>query len=261
MKKKMKNAPIYYSLAQVRFNRLAAIADFVPKIQDSLRRAGFPDYQSVETTHVIFGVPQGAKPTVITRYLFLNEKQTAGFILDESWLSFQTADYDTFEPFLTTFLNGLSVIHREAGGLSYSERVGLRVLDAIVPTGSESVYEYLHPSVIGLAGRFQNRDLVHSISETRTTLEDRVLVSRVVIHKQSTEGPAFPEDLQPTPLKPMEKFAKLSGTYGILDTDGWVERRETFNLAGIEKILRACHADVGDSFDLTVTPYALKVWE
>jgi uncharacterized protein (TIGR04255 family) len=258
--KKMKNAPIYYSLAQVRFNRFAAIADYVPKIQDSLRRAGFPDYQSIETTHLSFGVPQGVKPTVITRYLFLDERQTAGFILDGSWLSFQTADYDTFEPFLTTFLEGLRIIHREAG-LSYSERVGLRVLDAVVPGDNETVYDYLHPSVIGLADRFKNRELVHSISETRSTFDERVLVSRVVIHIQSTEGPAFPEDLQPVPLKPIEKFAKISGKYGILDTDGWVERRETFDLAGIEKILRACHTDVGESFDLAISPHARKVWE
>lgn len=45
MGKKMENAPVYYVLAQVRFNAVLALEQYVPAIQDSLRKMGFPDYE------------------------------------------------------------------------------------------------------------------------------------------------------------------------------------------------------------------------
>jgi uncharacterized protein (TIGR04255 family) len=38
MSKKMSNAPVYYALAQVQFNPVAAMAKYVDDIQDILRR-------------------------------------------------------------------------------------------------------------------------------------------------------------------------------------------------------------------------------
>ena len=100
--KKMNNAPIYYALAQVRFNTLAAIETFIPKIQESFRLAGYPDYQPIQTAHLVFGHQQIAKPAVTTRYLFSNITRNSGFMLDPSFLTFQTTDYDTFRPFLAS---------------------------------------------------------------------------------------------------------------------------------------------------------------
>jgi uncharacterized protein (TIGR04255 family) len=258
--KKMNNAPIYYALAQVRFNTLAALETFIPKIQESFRLAGYPDYQAIQTAHLVFGQQQIAKPAVIVRYLFSNIARTAGFVLDQSFLMYQTTDYDTFEPFLSSLLSGLAIIHSEAN-LSYSERVGIRMLDAVAPKDNEEMSQYLHPSVMGLVGRFENRNLVHSICETRTAAEKRTLVSRVMILNQSAAGVAFPEDLQPIFLQPMEKFSKLTGIYAVLDTDSWEEERKTFDLAKISSSLHACHDDISNSFGLMVTQHALGVWK
>ena len=47
MGKKMSRAPIYYALAQVRFNAVLALDQYVPTIQDDFRKVGFTDYQKV----------------------------------------------------------------------------------------------------------------------------------------------------------------------------------------------------------------------
>ncbi len=259
MGQKMKNAPVYFALAQVRFNPLAVLETYVPTIQDSLRKAGYPDFKPSQLAQLILGAPM-PKPAVVTRYLFLDASQTSGFSLDQASFSYHTTNYDTFEPFLTAFFNGLRVVHGETV-LSYSERVGVRFLDAVSPLPGETVSQYLQPYVLGLTDRLEGRQLVHSVSETRTALGKTTLVGRAIIQKQETPGAAFPEDLQPMPLKLTEKSSKISGTYAIIDTDSWIEDRENFDLDSLEKTLRSLHNDVRRSFDLMITPHALKVWE
>ncbi|QWG15124.1 TIGR04255 family protein [Bradyrhizobium sediminis] len=260
MGKKMNNAPVYYALAQVKFNTLAALATYVPAIQENLRKAGYPDFQTIQLAHLeLIGAPV-PKTTVATRYLFLNSRKTAGFILDQSWLTYQTTDYDTFEPFLSAFLFGLQAIHKEAV-LNYSERVGVRYLDAVLPNANESVTDYLQPCVLGLSGSFPDRSLVHTLSETRTVLDKTTLVSRAIVHTQQDRGAAFPEDLQPIHLTLIAKFAQVTGQYAIIDTDGWMEDRQDFDLDRLATTLDSLHKNIGRSFEKMVTPHALKVWD
>ena len=259
MGNKMKNAPVYYALAQVRFNTLAALESYIPAVQESLRKAGYPDFRPQQIATLVFGTPTTPKPTVITRYLFMDTPCRSGFILDQSWISYQTTNYDTLEPFLAAFFDGLGILHGEAT-LSYSERVGIRFLDAVCPRSGETVSRYLQPYMLGLADKLDGRQLVHSISETRSVRGKTTLVGRAVIHKQEKGGAAFPEDLQPVVFQLTDKFSDISGEYAIIDTDCWIDDRQNFDLNGLEKMLRSLHENMRRSFDLMVTPHALKVW-
>jgi uncharacterized protein (TIGR04255 family) len=200
------------------------------------------------------------KTTVATRYSFLDSRKTSGFVLDQSWLTYQTTEYDTFQPFLSSFLTGLRTVNEEAV-LSYSERVGTRFLDAAIPMNGETVSDYLQPNMLGLSNSLPDRQLVHQISETRTTRGKTMLVSRAIIFSQKEGAVAFPEDLQPVALRPMNKFSEVKGQYAIIDTDGWVEDRQDFDLSNLEMVLDSLHTDIGSSFQKMVTPHALKVWE
>jgi uncharacterized protein (TIGR04255 family) len=259
MANKMKNAPIYYALAQVRFNTLASLATYVPAIQEGLRRAGYPDFRTVQMATLEMGGPV-PNATVATRYLFLDAKLTSGFTLDQSFLTFQVTEYDTFAPFVSAFLDGLGVLHKEAA-LNYSERVGIRYLDAAIPRTGEAVSDYLRPNMLGLSNSFSDRELVHTVSETRTVRGKTTLVSRVVEVNQKEGSAALPEDLQPMVLKLNEKFSQISGRYAIIDTDSWIEDRKDFDLTNLKKTLDTLHIELGRSFELVVTPHALTVWD
>ena len=56
MGKKMKNAPVYFVLAQVRFNPLLTLDSYVPAIQETLRKAGYADFSKLMMATVNFNL-------------------------------------------------------------------------------------------------------------------------------------------------------------------------------------------------------------
>ena len=137
-------APVYFVLAQVRFNPILSLESFIDGIQESLRHE-YPDFQSQQTMTLVVapGGPQGiAAPqkTSQTRYLFGNMDKTAGFILDTASLAFQTTDYQGFPAFFEALRKGLTTAHDKVG-LTFSERVGIRYLNAVYPGAEEKLGE------------------------------------------------------------------------------------------------------------------------
>ena len=196
----------------------------------------------------------------MTRYSFLDEKRRAGFILDQGMMFYQTTDYDTFNPFLNRFLEGLKVLD-EAARLSYTERAGVRFLDAVCPEASETIDQYLVPSVLGIFRELEPRESEFAASETRTKLAESTLISRVTIFGKSFSERRFQFDLQPVNLTLTERFQSVAGLHAVIDTDSWIEKRETFALDNVKKQLRQLQINVRQSFDLVVTRHAMSVWK
>lgn len=263
MGQKMKQAPVYFTLVQARFNAILALDSYVSKIQDQLRVQGFPDTQKgvLATFNLNVGTPSEASPpqvpvSQVTRYTFGNMDKTAGFILDQGSLSFQTTNYDTFEIFSKTFLNGLKIVH-EAVNLGYTDRIGVRYLDAVYPKEGEDLSEYLNEAVLGLYRRLDG-DLMHAFSETLVRNGNVNVIARTIVQS----GPiGFPPDLQPVGVLIAERFRMLNGRHAILDTDGSHDHRDTFDLRRIETHLSTVHLAVIKAFKATVTQRALQAWE
>ncbi len=79
---------------------------------------------------------------------FLSRDSTRGFIVEQGAFSFHTTEYETFDQFSEQFFTGLGIVH-ECLVLDYSERVGIRYLDAVVPPGGEDdLSKYLAPGVL-----------------------------------------------------------------------------------------------------------------
>lgn len=57
----LKNPPVYFTIAQVRFNTILKLAEFLPAIQENLRNAGFPDF-GVQKTVVLQLLSQNGQP-------------------------------------------------------------------------------------------------------------------------------------------------------------------------------------------------------
>ena len=130
MGKKLRRAPVYFTLAQVRFNAVLALDSYVPKIQDQLRRQGYPDVKkgTLTTFNLNVGNPaEAGVPQVpisqTTRYTFSKIDKSEGFILDQAALSFQTTEYDTFDSFAEALIKGLEIVN---------EAVNLSTLTALV---------------------------------------------------------------------------------------------------------------------------------
>ena len=261
---KMKAAPVYFTIAQVRFNPILSLEAYAAQIQDRLRKEGFPDFKKgfLATINLNVNVApssEGSPPQLpmaqTTRYLFGNMESTSGFILDQGALSFQTTEYDVFETFMADFLKGLQAVN-EGVSLTYTDRIGLRYLDAVFPKSGETIRDYLSASILGLTEKIDDT-IVHSFSETLVRRENVNVRSRVIIQEGEM---GFPPDLQPMTLKVGERFGQLRGRHAIIDTDGWSESRETFNLDRIREQLGLIHAGIDKTFRASVTEGALKAW-
>lgn len=256
----LKNPPVYLTLAQVRFNPILKLADFLPSIQESFRQAGYPDFDRQHIISIQLTAQEGQAPTPTPvqqeRFQLGNAEKTHTFILDGQSLTLQSTNYGQFETFSACLLEGLSIVH-DAVNLAFTERVGLRYLDRVMPQPGETIEQYLVEQVHGLNSRLGGRPL-YAYTEAMNEIGNIKLLSRVAIQ----EGPlAFPPDIQPGNMQIAERFTSYAGISAILDNDGFVEGREAFSTKAVAEHLDAIHKIIGTAFKTTATPYAFAAWD
>lgn len=264
MGQKMKNAPVYFTIAQVRHNPVLRLGSYAPDIQDRMRKAGYPDFKkgvSMAFTLMAQGDnSQSHNPVVeqVERLMFFSSDSTRGFIVEQNALSFHTTEYDTFDTFADEFMKGLAIVH-ECVMLAHTERIGLRYLDAVVPpNGEDGLQDFLAPGVLGLSSRLPGDVRVsHSFSETHIQTAGCAVLARTIIQA----GPlGFPLDLQPIGVKIADRFREINGVHAIIDTDASIEGRHTFNLDTIKSQLKMVRQGIGLAFETIVTPLAVSTW-
>jgi uncharacterized protein (TIGR04255 family) len=254
----LKNPPVYLVLAQVRFNPILKLADFLPSIQENFRQAGYPDFDHQHTILIQLAAQKGQPPTPVQqeRFLLGNVERTHTFILDGQSLALQSTHYGQFETFSDCFLKGLSIVN-DVVNLAFTERIGLRYLDRVMPQPGETIEQYLVEQVQGLNSRLSGR-MFYSFTEAMNEIGNIKLLSRVAIQR----GPlAFPPDIQPGNMRIAERFTSYDGISAILDNDGSVEGREVFSTKTVAEHLDAIHEVIGTAFKATATPYAFTTWD
>lgn len=263
---KMKNAPVYFTIAQVRHNPVLRLGAYADEIQDRMRKAGYPDFKkgvamSISLMSQIGDEAQQQQPTVekVERMMFSSSDNMKGFIVEQNALSFQTTEYETFELFIEEFMKGLIIVH-ECMTLAHTERVGLRYLDAIVPPqGEGGLPDYLTSGVLGLSSKLPDDVQVsHSFSETHFRTAECAVLARTIIQVGLL---GFPMDLQPIGVKVADRFQKINGVHAIVDTDASIEGRHAMSLDGIKSQLTTLRAGIEVAFNAVVMPAALKSWK
>lgn len=254
----LKNPPVYFTLAQVRFNSLLKLKEYLPTIQDEMRKAGFPDFAAKTTIILEVTVEDGKSfptPKPNETFFFGTTDKKHSFVLGEAFLTLQSTKYGTFEDFSAMFVEGLRLVNQVVQ-LDFIERIGLRYLDNVTPKAGEAVYAYLAPEVHGLSG-FLGGQPQHSYTETVNTVNEVSLVSRVLIQHG---GIAFPPDVQPEQMELEQRFLDCTGHHAMLDNDGFVVQREVFSIEYVERQLSSIHKVIGKAFRATATEYAFNVW-
>jgi uncharacterized protein (TIGR04255 family) len=255
----MSLAPVFYTLAQVQFNPISQMPDYVVRLQERLRRSGFPDFRAEPQFGITIRRLEESQPEVQAqqqmRWSFSNAECTEGYLLFTNALVFHTTAYDVFDDFLRKTIRGLELVD-EIVELAYTERIGLRYLDAVKPASDDSLQDYLNPSLMGLSTSLEGR-LGHSFTETATSDGDATLVARAVI----TEGGlALPPDLFPIPLKLQPRFEDINARHTVLDTDYFVAKRSNFDIEQVKTQLSVAHDIITCAFTASVTDHARQKW-
>ena len=255
----LKNPPVYLTLAQVQFNPILQLQQFLPKTQESFRQADYPDFQHQRNTSIQITAQDGRPPVPVPVqheiFLFGNIEKTHQFILTGQSLTLQLTNYDRFEAFSACFLKGLSIVH-DAMNLAFTERVGLRYLNRVMPQPDEKIEQYLVDQVLGIHSQHEGQSL-YAYTETMNAIGNIKLLSRSAIQ----EGPlAFPADIQPRNMRIPERFTSYTGNSAILDNDGFVEGRESFSTETVTKHLDDIHQVIDNAFRAATKPHAFTTW-
>jgi len=252
--------PVFYTLAQFKFNAIVGMSEYIPKFQENMRRNGFPDFRQENQLTMNIRRMDESQPEFQniqqSRWSFSNSQNTAGYLLLTDSLVYHTTAYESFQKFSKKALDGLNLLHKLID-LAYVERIGLRYLDAISPVNDDSIDKYLNSSLMGLSSIIGGK-VTHSYSETQTQLEVGTLVARTVI---TENGLALPPDLFPLQLNLLPNFASLSEKNAVLDIDCFVAQRFDFDIKRTQNLLQSAHDSITNAFRASVTDYALSVWE
>lgn len=262
---KLKSAPVYFTVLQIRHNTVSRLSAYADVIQDEMRKAGYPDFKksfaiAFSFTTNIDGEQQNiGNQEQIERLMFFNANNTQGFVVEPSAITFHTTDYDTFDTFSDEFLKGVSIINNSIQ-LSYIDRIGLRFLDAVVPPdGLIGMSQFLDPSVIGLINKVGDKGKVsHSLSETLFNIDNCAVIARTIIIPEGQLG--FPMDIQPFNVKLADSFIAINGAHAIVDTDASINERLDFAESTLPEYLEKLRDCSRVAFKSLVTKFALDYW-
>lgn len=256
----MNTPPVFYSLIQVRFNRVSQMASYVPPFQDALRKTGFADYREEKQLEVqILGAGAGqpnVEQLVSRRWVFNDLAGQEGFVLLEDALVYHTTNYARFSDCLERMLTALTLLD-DLLGISHVERVGMRYLDAIQPIAPRTMQDYVLPELLGLS-QVASGTLKHSYSETVQLIGDATLVMKAFVAPQ---GLPLPPDLQQLALQLPETVRQTTGPSLVMDSDCYVEKRFAYSKDIVEERIRQLHGALLDIFKQSLTPEARQQWK
>lgn len=241
-------------LAQVRFSPILKMVDFVPTIQEELRRKGYPRFQSLKTQEIVLGSQPEFRQS--ERWLFTNKEKTESVVLANNFVVLETSRYSIFEDFTAN----LKAVLDTVGPIIEAElvhRLGLRYVDLIVPQDGESLDDYLQPKLQGLQPDDLAIDKVLNHFESRAQTPLGQL--KVRLH-QNDSGMYLPPDLQPTELA-FSNTAEKNTLVTLLDIDHFSEDEREYDVPALIGAMWELHEFTEKAFRSSVTDTALQRWE
>lgn len=223
-----------------------------------MRKVGFPRFMEGQVTTFQFGSP--ADTVISPRWEFLNRGRTAGVALLKDSIGFHVSRYAGFDEFCTSLRGALRIIQNNLG-IELVERVGLRYVDAVLPSPEDGFASLVNPVLLGLddkaVGARESTCFVNYISQTEVgTLCVRAL--------RRSDGAFLPPDLQQ-----QQTLAFTVPTIGprqsvlTLDLDHFQDLEkepQEFSEDDIFKRLWQLHDNLTLAFLSAVTPSALEAW-
>lgn len=259
MGEKMNNAPIFFTIGQIRFNPILDMHRHIEALQSEFRKYSFSGFSEENLTSIQIdpsGEAPKAVPTSQKRWRFTNSKKTGEFILFPDSISYQTTNYETSQEFKSRLMHAIRAVHKEVT-LDYVEQIGFRTLDAIIPSQDHPMGIWLKQELLGFYSD-ANGSLKHSILEGLSTIgPSGFLVQRVVI---ICGGLAIPIDLMPIGLTIDARFKSISSWHAILDTDFTSRERFDFDLEVISQGVTVVKEEASKAFRGAVTNLALELW-
>jgi uncharacterized protein (TIGR04255 family) len=253
---RLRKAPLVYVLGQVVISPVLQMKEYIPKIQEELRKRGYPRFQENQIQDVIFGPQPQAR--VSSRWIFLSTNNQESVIISNEFIALETSAYDTFEKFVEELINVVEIVHRIVK-IALVERIGLRYVNLIQPNQNEAFDDYIYSGLLGLPENGTGINRLISQYELRDQSDSG---GQLIVRFIQTKGVGFlPPDLEASHLSFKPEFQSNSGvTKGILDIDHLLMSQVDFNSSELSKTMWELHKWTKQAFETAITDEALKRW-
>lgn len=163
--KKLKNQPLKFVLAEFRFSSVMQIAEYIPKIQEALRkRYPIPDKRGEQTIQV---QPGGIALSTIDRWAFISANKKCAIDINQDRLIYFTAEYPRFAGFSDHCKHALETLV-DIVEPSLILRIGLRYSDLVMVDDGERISDLV-------TDHFDVPSCIESLGETRQHNTDTFL--------------------------------------------------------------------------------------
>lgn len=258
--------PLVLVLCQVRFSPVRKMDQYIPAIQDVFRRNGFPIERAAKVHQVTFGA-SGSVPVQVSeqqRWDYRNRTETWSILVMEDSVVLQTTNYDRFEGFAEKLRLAVQTVLTESehDQLGVIERVGLRYIDAVRPTGDRDFRYYIREGFHGVSDEvFQPGQHVRHIQSVGGTLVGGHSGKMVVRVSQNLQGVVLPPDLVADAPKAL-KGADPGTLVTLVDMDHYIEGSFASDADWIVARSFQMHDHIIETFhDHVVTREAIQEWK
>jgi uncharacterized protein (TIGR04255 family) len=250
---RLKSSPLVYVLAQVVISPILTMQEYIPAIQERLRRKGYVKYKQAPTQEIIFG--SQIQVSLLNRWIFSSKDDRKAIVITPNFIVIETTDYETFDTFILAIAEVLTII-QEITQVSLSERIGLRYVDVIRVEEGQMFSDYLHPGLLGIsADQFGASKSLYRF-ETNALTPVGQLVLRLF---QSDNASYLPPDINmESVISPLT--INKDETITVLDIDHFSVQRDFIPSDLIESMWEL-HDYTDRAFKAAVTPKALQFWK
>lgn len=253
----LKNAPLVFTLAQAIFSPVLFINNYIPQIQEKLRKNGYPIFNPTEQAVIMtqFG---GAGPEMQQVqqdqiWEFKDKEGENGISLTSRSVAIYTTKYIDFQEFLKRINLVMETIH-ETMNPALVMRLAIRYVDLIALEDKTSFDFYLTKNVIGPFSEFKN--FVYRMEAARKTDFGDLYVRCI----KENDHRLLPPDLFAAPLQVTRKL-KENETFCFLDFDHIHQSQRDFVPADISRLMDELHKETSSEFERLTTPEAREKWD
>jgi uncharacterized protein (TIGR04255 family) len=250
---RLRKSPLVLVLAQVKISTVLQMSEFLPKIQERLRRQDLPMFRASRTQEILLG----PKPILQShdRWLFSNKEMTQTVILAPDFIALSVSAYTVFEEFVKVLGEALRVVETETQ-VAFSDRLGLRYVDLIRLAEGETFGEYLQPGLGGVSPAALGAKKVLQQVQIKAETEMGTVLVRLW---QTEDGTFLPPDL-PSEDVQFTKKPSPGELVTILDMDHFSAQQREFNPERLIEDVWRLHDGQDHAFRAIVTDTALTRW-
>jgi len=269
MKQELSNGPLSVVLFQMQYAPILNIEKYIPAIQDSCRKAGFPQINKMRGDMLQIGQNGEVEKTIALQWVFASADYQRTLFVDSEKLTFQVFDLTnySFEDLLSTFTQIMIKIDSLVD-FSLINRVGLRFINTIEEKPELTWKAAIKPEFQGSPfpdGVLWTDEGLYSWARQRSVaLSELNMASNFLVRMyQNTVGRKYPEDIIRDPRGVID-FVSSRSLVTYVDLDHFIlfqNGKKELLFSKSREIFVALHTVIEDVFfSSLITKEAKQLW-